>query len=93
LLGRVAPYSTIDINQGHIVSVSENGKGVLNHIKYVKTKNLNLQTYNQSNSSMPVYPINFEEISKISVSNDIDSNKNPVTIVQIVTDYDIIIIG
>lgn len=64
LLGRVAPYSTIDIADGYIASVSENGKGVLNKIAYTKTKHLNLQAFNPSHPS----PIVFEELNRIQVS-------------------------
>lgn len=37
-MGKVAPFSTIDISGEHMVSVSENGKGFLNILKYNRTK-------------------------------------------------------
>lgn len=92
LLGRVAPYSTVAITNGFIASISENGSGFLNHISFMKstpTFTLNILSPNTAQS-----PIILKELNRIQISNQpIDINKNPVTMVQIVQEYNMIITG
>jgi len=38
LLGKIASYPTVDIIGENLVSISENGRGILNHIRFNKPK-------------------------------------------------------
>ena len=97
LLGKIAMYPTIDISGEFMVSVSENGKGFLNEIKYISNKNnkggyLNVQEFNNNDAGVH-NPISFEEIKKFKISEDVYDSTNPVIMVQIQYDHDIFIVG
>ena len=81
-------YPTIDISGEFMVSVSENGKGFLNSIKFIQHKSkkgnyLNVKEYNNNDPGMPNSPISFEEIKKFKISEDLYDSSNPVIMVQI----------
>lgn len=81
LLGKVAAHSTIDINSGYMVSISENGKGVLNTIKYNNSKkHVNLQAFNCS-GDLQNTPITFEEVGRIKMQETPIERDNAVVMV------------
>lgn len=93
LLGKVAAHSTININAGYMVSISENGKGVLNTIRFnARQKRVTAQAFTSS-GDLQHSPITFEEVGKIKMQETPIERDNAVVMVQIVEEYEIFITG
>jgi len=99
LLGRISTYPTVDLCEGYLVSLSENGKGMLFSLKRnvekkqawrnkqeFKMKDLDLNPITQN-------PVSFEELHKFKVSEAPLEHSNPVFMVQIELDHGIIVAG
>lgn len=96
LLGRIAAFPCIDINGEYLVSINENGKGILNTIKYntkIGTKlgknTKKLPTGNDSSLN----PIQFAEVKKFKISNETIDSAMAVFTIEIQQDHDIFIVG
>ena len=75
LMGKIVPYPIIDLQEQYLVSVSENGRGMLHTIKHnsrqihkVSTKLQKKRTMKSKHIDYDSNPINFEEIAKFKVS-------------------------
>lgn len=67
LAGKVPSFPVLDIVDGIMVSVAENGKGALHHLKY----NKNIQGMGKKGD---LNPISFDEVAKFKVGKDDDSS-------------------
>lgn len=94
LMGKISKFPIIDLKSEYLVSVNENGRGMLHQIKYQSYKKIsNLFLANQRSSRInldsDINPISFQEVAKFKVSeNPLDSTQSVFTI-HICVEHDI----